>query len=418
MADGRSCYLATRWSPERGLLSVDGVLWIDERLREASSHLQLVRSKRGSRFHGSSNGNLAFASVTGGLEDTQETALAAVEELGEKAGEVKEFAKDHRVPVPQINSPFGSVRSLVLKQLLCGVAAGAVAGTLVTPLEIIKTRVMAGAGGRTVGQVVETVTKKEGIQSVMNVSLTISIIRTALDKGVQFATFEAVKRTEKKQHIKDPKVLPLPRAIPLATLAGAAAGFASTVFTYPFMVLNDRVVLNKEAYNGFTDAFMKIFKYEGFNQLMRGITPALLKMVPNAAASFYTYESLKDQYLQEKGNKDLDTWASLTIGAAAAAVGTTLTYPLEVARREISLSALPKGAVHVGRNLQYQNVFQALKGIVQNEGFGALYRGLPMEFVEIVPMTAITFAVYEAGKRAFIAVNEERRSEAKGGPDE
>lgn len=151
---------------------------------------------------------------------------------------------------------------------------------------------------------------------------------------------------------------------------------------------------------------------------MRGITPALLKMVPNAAASFYTYESLKDQYLQEKGNKDLDTWASLTIGAAAAAVGTTLTYPLEVARREISLSALPKGAVHVGRNLQYQNVLQALKGIVQNEGFGALYRGLPMEFVEIVPMTAITFAVYEAAKRAFIAVNEERRNEAKGSPDE
>lgn len=105
----------------------------------------------------------------------------------------------------------------------------------------------------------------------------------------------------------------------------------------------------------------------GFNQLMRGITPALLKMVPNAAASFYTYETLKDQYLQEKGKKDLDTWASLTIGGAAAAVGTALTYPLEVARREISLSALPKGAVHVGRNLQYQNVLQALKGIVQHE---------------------------------------------------
>lgn len=70
-------------------------------------------------------------------------------------------------------------------QLLCGVAAGAVAGTLVTPLEIIKTRVMAGAGGRTIGQVVETVAKKEGIQSVMTASLTISIIRTAIDKGVQ-----------------------------------------------------------------------------------------------------------------------------------------------------------------------------------------------------------------------------------------
>ena len=62
--------------------------------------------------------------------------------------------------------------------------------------------------------------------------------------GMQFATFEAVKRTEKRRHIRDPKVLPLPRAIPIATLAGAAAGFTSTFFVYPFMVLNDRIVLN------------------------------------------------------------------------------------------------------------------------------------------------------------------------------
>jgi len=346
-------------------------------------------------------------------------ALATVEELGEKAGEFKEFAKDHRVPVPQTNLPVvGRVRSLVLKQLLCGIVAGGVAGTLVTPLEIIKTRVMGGQGGRTVGQVIHRVTEVEGIKSVLGGSLTISIIRTALDKGVQFTTFEAVKRTEKREHIKDPKVLPLPRTIPIATLAGAAAGFTSTLFTYPFMVLNDRIVLNKEAYSGFADAFVKIFKTEGLKELMRGVTPNLIQMVPNAAASFYTYESLKDQYLKERGKKDLDTWASLTIGAAAAAVGTTLTYPLEVARREISLSALPKGAVHVGRNLQYNNVLQALKGIVQNEGVAGLYRGLPLEYVEIVPMTAVTFAVYEAAKRAFIAINEERRDEVKDGPDE
>lgn len=177
-------------------------------------------------------------------------------------------------------------------------------------------------------------------------------------------------------------------------------------------------VLQSEAYKGFGDAFTKTLKNEGLQGLMRGITPALIQKVPNAAASFYTYETLKDQYLREKGKKDLDNWASLTIGAAAAAVGTTLTYPLEVARREISLSALPKGAVHVGRNLQYTNVLQALKGIVKNEGIGALYRGLPIEYVEIVPMTAVTFAVYEAAKRVFIAIDEERRDEVKGGPDE
>lgn len=61
---------------------------------------------------------------------------------------------------------------------------------------------------------------------------------------MQFATYEAVKRTEKKKDMKDPKVLPLPRGIPLATLAGAAAGFTSTILLYPFKAVNDRIVLN------------------------------------------------------------------------------------------------------------------------------------------------------------------------------
>lgn len=61
---------------------------------------------------------------------------------------------------------------------------------------------------------------------------------------VQFATYEAVKRTEKKKHMKDPKVLPLPRGVPIATLAGAAAGFTSTFFVYPFQILADRIILN------------------------------------------------------------------------------------------------------------------------------------------------------------------------------
>lgn len=66
------------------------------------------------------------------------------------------------------------------------------AGTLVTPLEIIKTRVMGGQGGRTIGQVVNRVTQVEGVQSVMNASFTISIIRTAIDKGVQVWVSEGI----------------------------------------------------------------------------------------------------------------------------------------------------------------------------------------------------------------------------------
>lgn len=70
-------------------------------------------------------------------------------------------------------------------QLLCGIVAGGVAGTVIIPLDIVKTRVLAGRGGHSVGQVVNSITQVEGVQSVMQGGFTISTIRTALDRGVQ-----------------------------------------------------------------------------------------------------------------------------------------------------------------------------------------------------------------------------------------
>lgn len=84
---------------------------------------------------------------------------------------------------------------------------------------------------------------------------------------MQFATYEAVKRTEKKKHMKDPKVLPLPRGVPIATLAGAAAGFTSSFFVYPFQTLADRMVLNVGHSGLSTHIYASVFslKYSSFN---------------------------------------------------------------------------------------------------------------------------------------------------------
>jgi solute carrier family 25 phosphate transporter 23/24/25/41 len=320
-----------------------------------------------------------------------------------------------RVPVPETKFPLiGPVPSLVLKQLLCGIIAGGIAGTAIVPFEIVKTRVLAGQGGHTTAQVVNQVAHVEGAGSVMKGGVVIGIVRQALEKGVQFTTYELVKKREENRHMKDPKVLPLPHRIPIATLAGAVAGVTSALVTYPFQSLGDRLILNAEAYKGLTDALMKVGRTEGWSEIFRGITPTLLRMVPSAAASFYTYETLKERYLGSKGKRDLDTWASLSIGAVAGAVASTLTYPLQVAQKEINMSAIPKEAV----GMNYQNVFEALSGIVKKEGIGGLYRGLPIELVEIVPYTALSFAVYEAAKRVLLAVDEERRDQVKDGLDE
>ncbi|CAK9232829.1 unnamed protein product [Sphagnum troendelagicum] len=376
---------------------------------------------RGRRHNGGRQQQGGFASLSASgiepkvKEEVQELKDNMVQEAERLEVKAEKMGEKMRVPVPETKFPLiGPVPSLVLKQLLCGIIAGGIAGTAILPFEIVKTRVLAGQGGHTTAQVVNQVVHVEGAGSVMKGGVVIGIIRQALEKGVQFTTYELVKKREEKRHMKDPNVLPLPRRIPIATLAGAVAGVTSALVTYPFQSLGDRLILNAEAYKGLTDALMKVGRTEGWSEIFRGITPTLLRMVPSAAASFYTYETLKDRYLRSKGKRALDTWASLSIGAVAGAVASTLTYPLQVAQKEINMSAIPKEAV----GMNYQNVFEALSGIVKKEGIGGLYRGLPIEFVEIVPYTALSFAVYEAAKRILLAVDEERQDQVKDGLEE
>lgn len=168
---------------------------------------------------------------------------------------------------------------------------------------------------------------------------------------------------------------------------------------------------------------MQVLRNEGgVRELYRGITPALISIVPSAAVSFYTYETLKTNYLLKtlkKKNPGLEALRSLIIGGLAGAVSTAVTYPLELARKEILLSALPSSAVQFAGagNAHYNNTWQALNGIARAEGFRGLYRGMLPQVLQVVPMTAVTFMVYELAKRAFVASGEESRDEVKDADD-
>ncbi|BBN17181.1 hypothetical protein MPTK1_7g12620 [Marchantia polymorpha subsp. ruderalis] len=330
------------------------------------------------------------------------------EKLEKAKEEVVDTAKDYRVPVPAANLPYiGYVHSLTIKQLLCGVIAGAVASTVVVPFDVLQSKVIAGQGGRSLGQVVSTVAREEGLQSLMKGSLNFNIIKNGIEKGLQFTIFEAVKRNQQRKKGKQPKVLPIPRAIPLSTAGGAAAGFIGTLLSYPLQPVFSRCLLQPEKYNSMIGTLKTIVKNEGgIRELYRGIVPALMSMVPSAAISFYTYETLKNKYVAAEHLQNPQALASLIIGGIAGAVSSTITFPLEEARRQIVYSTLSKEAVNIG-NVHYNNTWQALQGIVKRDGFRGLYRGLTPTILQIVPMTAITFMVYEFAKRALIAQGEE-----------
>lgn len=225
-----------------------------------------VQGKRGKKSQ------ICFASVADQLQPETKEKLEDVKE------EIVETAQEARVPVPPATLPYiGFIHSLTIKNLLCGVLAGAVASTVIVPFDVVRTRAIAGQGGQTVGEVVSNVARHEGLQTLFKGKLSFNIPKNAIEKGLQFTTFEFVKRQQERHIGEQKKVFPLPKQIPVATAGGAAAGLVGTLLSYPLQPVFDRLLLEPEKYSGLRNTFFKIVREEGgVKELYRGITPALL----------------------------------------------------------------------------------------------------------------------------------------------
>jgi solute carrier family 25 protein 16 len=138
----------------------------------------------------------------------------------------------------------------------------------------------------------------------------------------------------------------------------------------------------------------------------------MIGMLPYAGVSFLTHDTMGDllrmpavaRYttLPAPANSPVDkpaplvSWAQLLAGGAAGLVSQTSAYPFEVIRRRMQVG----GAVGDGHRL---NMGETARMILRERGFRGLYIGLSIGYVKIVPMTAISFFVYERGK-SFLGV--------------
>lgn len=79
-------------------------------------------------------------------------------------------------------------------------------------------------------------------------------------------------------------------------LLGGCTGCISLITTYPFDVVQKRLVIQREKepelrlYRGMKDAFLKIAKKEGAAGFLRGIVPACLKVIPSNAIKWAVIE--------------------------------------------------------------------------------------------------------------------------------
>lgn len=190
--------------------------------------------------------------------------------------------------------------------------------------------------------------------------------------------------------------------------AGAFAGFATVTAMYPLDIVrtrfqvNDGRVTNFPTYKSTAHAIFTIIRLEGLKGLYAGYFPAVLGSTVSWGLYFFFYGRAKQRYSKNEEEK-LSPGLHLASAAEAGALVSLCTNPIWLIKTRLQLQS----PFHQSR--PYSGIYDALRTILREEGWTALYKGLGPGLLMQVSHGALQFTAYEELRRIMIDYKERKR---------
>ncbi|RCK67673.1 Mitochondrial carrier protein RIM2 [Candida viswanathii] len=189
--------------------------------------------------------------------------------------------------------------------LVSGINAGFVTSTATNPIWLIKTRLQLdkskGKNYKNSWDCLKSVVKNEGFTSLYR-GLSASYLG-GIESTIQWVLYEQMRMFINKRslqiHGTDPSnKTTKDHVLEWSARSGAAglAKFMASLITYPHEVVRTRLrqapvaETGKPKYTGLVQCFKLVLKEEGFASMYGGLTPHLLRTVPNSIIMFGTWE--------------------------------------------------------------------------------------------------------------------------------
>ncbi|XP_065016046.1 mitochondrial carrier protein CoAc2-like [Musa acuminata AAA Group] len=291
---------------------------------------------------------------------------------------------------------------LIVKELVAGGVAGGVSKTAVAPLERVKILFQTRrAEFHSVGLLgsFRKILQTEGLLGFYRGNGA-SVARIVPYAALHFMAYEQYRRWI---------ILGFPnigKGPVLDLISGSIAGGTAVIFTYPLDLVRTKLAYqvvgssrlknrgpyhsSEQVYRGILDCILKMYRKNGLRGLYRGVRPSLYGIFPYSGLKFYFYEELK-MHVPEEHKKDVVV--KLACGSVAGLLGQTITYPLDVVRRQMQVQALSTSNNEVGKG-----TFETLVMIIRTQGWKQLFSGLSINYLKVAPSVAIGFTVYDAMK--------------------
>ncbi|KAF9105745.1 mitochondrial thiamine pyrophosphate transporter [Mortierella sp. AM989] len=228
-------------------------------------------------------------------------------------------------------------------------------------------------------------------------------------------------------------------------ISGATAGIMATACTYPFDLLRTRFAIQREVkvYTSVPQAFQHIFRKDGIQGFYKGMSPALIQVIPYMGIMFGSYDTLKQMTAwlktstknsrtssssstqrnsESESSKEANSVGQLLLGledmlcgAVSGIVSKTAVYPLDMVRKRLQIQGSEQQKANMGvltlpstikvsdgattapkavAQVLPTSAWKCMVQIVRQEGYLALYKGLLPGLLKAAPASAVTFLVF------------------------
>jgi len=173
--------------------------------------------------------------------------------------------------------------------------------------------------------------------------------------------------------------------------AGLVSGAISRCIVAPLDVIKIRQQISPGSRApSMGEVVRRVLEADGAMGMWRGNLPALALWASYSAIQFPVYRAAVS-WLQQRGLPGPASHA--TGGAAAGALATLLTYPLDLLRtRSIAASSV---------STAHPSLVQLVRGQLAGHSWRGLYHGLSPALVAVAPSNGVLFLVYEPLREAF-----------------
>jgi solute carrier family 25 protein 42 len=279
-------------------------------------------------------------------------------------------------PLERVYSSIGLSEDM-LQSIVAGGCAGILAKTVIAPAERVKMTFQTTKEVFTLGGALakgQNMVKKGGVLSLWR-GHSSTIVRVAPYAGLSYA-FHDLAETELKKYHGTEK---LPTYLQFT--AGSFGGAVATALTYPLDVVRVRLALIPGSSWG------TVLRQGHFYQ---GLQPTMIGIIAYAGVCWSVKQELLVGYQHWRGvgpgDEELKpaVYESLLMNGIAGLSSQFVTYPLDVARRRMQLTAGVEG-----------NTFSVLAHLYRTEGLRGLTKGYSLNIIKGPLTLSISLTAYD-----------------------